>query len=92
VESVKPVVEGYERFEVTYAENQAEYTPLTTLRLETGLMSRWRLTDVERQYIADGGDIFILQLHFGGPLQPILPVAEKPADAMRTLVELTTPL
>lgn len=92
MESVRPVVEHYEQFEVTYAKDQPEYAPLTVLRLENGVMSRWRLTDAERKHVADGGDLMICQLHFGGPLQPILPLAEKPEDAMKTLVELTTPL
>src|SRR5208282_6425047 len=92
MESVNPVVPGFEKFEVVFAKNQPEYNQLAVLPVENGVMSRWRLTDAERQHIAEGGDLFILCLHFNGPLQPILPLADTAENAMKTLVELTAPL
>jgi hypothetical protein len=87
MEPVTPVVPGNEAFEVVYAKDQEEYTPLPVLRTEKVLLTRWRLNDDERQHIANGGDLFICVLHFGGPLQPIKPMAEFPEDAMRIMIE-----
>jgi hypothetical protein len=35
------------------------------------VMSRWTLTDLERQLVVEGADIFLELLTFGEPLQPI---------------------
>jgi hypothetical protein len=90
MDSVSPVIPGNEEHEVTYAKDQSGYRPLTVLRTEKCVMSRWRLTDEERKHIADGGDLFICQLNFGGLLQPILPVAEAEGRALAVLIELGT--
>jgi len=55
-------------------------------------MSRWKLTDEEREYIASGGDLFVCQLHGGGGLQPLLPIAAPQDEAMRIMIEVGTPL
>lgn len=61
---------------VTYAKDQPQYQPLPVARLqgkEGRLISRWSLTDEERQRIAAGEDLYIEVLTFGEPLQPLLP-------------------
>lgn len=63
--------------EITVAEEQLEYKPLTcaVYREEaTGnvfLLSRWTFTLEERVRVALGEDLYISHLTFGGPLQPL---------------------
>lgn len=61
--------------EITLAEEQTELRPMVVARYdyEEGevLLSRWRLTDEERQQIADGEDIYLGVLTFGMPMQPV---------------------
>lgn len=61
---------------IIYAKDQAEYKALPVARIEGvegRVISRWSLTDEERKKIAEGADLYIEQLTFGDPLQPILP-------------------
>lgn len=59
--------------EVTYAKDQPQYLPLPTLRSEDGrVVSRWTLTDEEREKVAAGADIYLTLHTFNNPLQPIL--------------------
>lgn len=88
MESVSPVVPGNEDFEVVYAKDQPEYQSLSVLRTEKALLSRWRLSDAERAHIAAGGDLFICVMHFGGSLQPMMPIADSPERAMQIMVEV----
>jgi hypothetical protein len=83
-----PVIPGNDDFETVYAKDQPEYVPLPVMRTEKAVMSRWVLTPEERQHIAQGGDLFICQMNFGHALQPILPIAAGPQDAVRVLVEV----
>jgi hypothetical protein len=87
MEPVSPVVPGNDDFEVTYAKDQQEYQPLPVLRTERALLSRWRLSDAERQHIANGGDLFLCVLHFGGPLLPMMPIADTPERALQIMIE-----
>jgi hypothetical protein len=87
MEAVSPVVPGNEEFEVVYAKDQPEYQPLPVLRTEKALLSRWRLSEAERAHIAAGGDLFVCVLHFGGTLQPMMPIADTPERAMQIMVE-----
>jgi len=67
------VVDGLEDHEKIYAlEQMAEYLPLRTLPGENGKSAIYRLelSDGQRQMIAEGGDILVEILHFGGPLAP----------------------
>jgi len=88
MEAVTPIVPGMEDFEVVYAKDQPEYTPLPALRTERSLVTRWKLSDEERRKIAEGSDLFIAVMHFGGPLQPLLPLIGSPDEAMSILVSL----
>lgn len=88
MEPVQPVVPGNEEFEVVYAKNDPGYLPLPVLRTEHAMLSRWRLTDEERAYIAAGGDLFICVLHFGDKLQPIMPIAKSAEEAVKIMVEV----
>jgi hypothetical protein len=88
MESISPVVPGNEQFEVVYAADQPEYQPLPVLRTEKSLLMCWRLTDEERAHIASGGDLFLCVLHFGQPLQPLLPIADTAEMAMAIMIEV----
>lgn len=67
-----PVVEGLEDSEKIYALEQGEYLPLRTLRGEHGASAIYRceLTEHQRKMIAEGADVLVEILHFGGPLAP----------------------
>lgn len=59
---------------VIIAEHQAGVRPLPGWALEDGrgnLLTRWHLTELERQRIIDGDDIWLLISTFGKPLQPL---------------------
>ena len=66
------VVEGLEDHEKIYALEQAQYIPVRTLAGEQGnsAILRFELTADQRQMVADGADILLELLHFGGPLAP----------------------
>ncbi len=70
--------------EIVYAKDQPQYTPLPVLRNEAGIvLSRWTLTDDEREAILAGADIMLSVHTFGGPLQPVrLEIAECDRDIL----------
>lgn len=64
--------------EVTIAEDQLEYLPITVAvygdNAELGprqLLTRWTFTDEERARIADGEDVYFALMTFGNPMQPV---------------------
>ena len=72
MKTVSPVVAGLEQFEVVFGANQPEYTPLHALvgRMpEVRVISRWELTHEERQLIAEGADIYTMQMTFNDRFQ-----------------------
>ena len=87
MEPVSPVVPGAEPIETVYAADQPEYRPLPVFRTSRSVLSRWRLTDEEREHIANGGDLFICQMNFGCDLQPIMPMAVAPEVALEAQLE-----
>jgi hypothetical protein len=50
----------------------ADYLPIRTLQGESGKSAIYRLelTEEQRRIVADGGDLLVEILHFGGPLAP----------------------
>jgi hypothetical protein len=71
--AIGPVVEGLEDHENIYAlEQMDQYLPLRTLCGESGSSAIYRveLTDEQRAIVAEGGDILVEILHFGGPMAP----------------------
>ena len=89
MEAISPVLPNCQEFEVVYAADQPEYNPLPAVRTEKVLVTRWRLTDDERQWLANGGDLYIAVLHFGQPLQPLMPIASTPDEVMDVLMAVT---
>jgi len=67
-----PVVDGLEEQEKIYALEQGEYLPIRTLPAQNGVSAIYRceLTPEQRDMVANGADVLIEILHFGGPLAP----------------------
>lgn len=76
--------------EIVYAKDQPEYNPLPVLRNEGGVvLSRWKLTDSEREAIMGGADIFLSIWTFNQPLQPVrLEVGECDRDLLSIATHL----
>lgn len=67
-----PIVPGYSLPETVYAKDQSEYLPLPTYKQEDGtVLSRWHCTWRERLRILLTGDVYLWQLTFNQPLQPV---------------------
>ena len=59
-------------FNCIYAEDQPEYIPLPVFRENDGCVtSCWKLTFKERVRVLFGGCVFLSQLTFNEPLQPV---------------------
>lgn len=77
MDSVSPVwTEEEVAIERVIALDQEQYIPIVTLPVRyadgiSGLSVRFRLSDKERQAIADGADFVITEMTFGGPFTPI---------------------
>lgn len=69
---VLPVIPGIELPITEYATNQDEYITLPCFRQSNGsVMTRWKLTLVERIEIFLTGNLWLQVLTFNKPLQPI---------------------
>lgn len=71
--SIGPVVDGLEDDEKIYALDQMEdYLPIRTLPGESGNSAIYRceLTDDQRKMVAEGADVLVEIIHFGGRLAP----------------------
>lgn len=82
---VSPVIaEEFAHKECVFAKDQPQYRPLPVHRTPDGvLLSRWKLTDQEREAIAHGADLFLMNWTFNQPLQPVrIEVAECDRDLM----------
>jgi hypothetical protein len=71
---VSPVMPGSKPIEIVLGENQPEYVPLPAVYLDNPacpMLSRWRLSNEERQQIAAGADVVLTQLTFRMPFHPV---------------------
>lgn len=62
--------------EITVAENQLEYRPLVAGVYQDPagsvmLLTRWRLDLAARHAVARGADVYLMQVTFGQPMQPV---------------------
>lgn len=77
MDSVSPVwTEEEAEIERVLALDQEDYLPIIVLPVRytdgySGAAVRFRLTDQEKQAIADGADLVVTELTFGGPFTPI---------------------
>lgn len=76
---VSPIIPGANLPVTTYAEDQPEYNPLPVWRGDDGtVLSRWHCDWRERLRILITGDVYLWQMTFNQPLQPISMEAQKP--------------
>ncbi len=81
MQPVTPVIPGLELKEVVFAKDQPEYIPLPAAKLADGTVTtRWRVSFRERLRILFGGNLWVTQLTFNRPLQPIRIETEIPAE------------
>lgn len=87
MDSVSPVwTENEVEMERIVALDQPQYLPLVVLPVRytdgySGLSVRFRLSDEERKSIADGADIVLTEMTFGGPFTPINVAVCKPNES-----------
>lgn len=71
---VSPVMPQSTLPEIILAETQDEYINLPAVRIRNDLgtvVTRWRLSEVDKALIESGADICLQQLTFGGKFQPV---------------------
>lgn len=68
---MKPI--HFDEANTVYAKNQPEYLPLPAHKTEDGMVtSCWRLSLKERIRMLITGRVYVMQLTFNRPLQPLL--------------------
>ena len=84
-----PVMPGSAEIEIVLGRGQKEYIELPAVYLDTPsrpMITRWRLSDQEREAMANGADIVLTQLTFCLPFRPVnLQIVGQ--DAMPLFVE-----
>lgn len=76
---MSPVVPTADSAEVVYAQNQPPYQPLPCLRTVDGMiLTRWSLSEDEKQQVCEQGYIYLSVQTFNSPLQPLLMSADVP--------------
>lgn len=60
---------GYQN--IIFAKDQPEYIPLPAISEGNVVISKWNLTDQDIKKIFDSRSIYLMQLTFGQPLQPV---------------------
>jgi hypothetical protein len=90
MEPQTPVLPGTQEMESVYRSQDGteKYTPLPSFHTENAIITRWKLTEAERQHIADGGDLFVAILNYGKPIWPIMPMALTPDEALTVVLEV----
>ena len=72
---MKPV--EFKGANIVFGANQKEYQPLPALRTPDGqVITCWKFTDEEIERLVKNKCIYLQQLTFNNPLQPILPIIE----------------
>ena len=71
-----PVVKGLEKLEIVYAKDHPQYLQLPALPVDDGsghkrVVTRWRLSWVERLRILIFGDMYLWVSTFGKPICPV---------------------
>lgn len=73
--------------EILIGSNQRGVLPLPARYSDDGVevITRWELSDAERQALVNGADVMLRQLTFGRPLQPLMPWVDGiPPEDLRT--------
>lgn len=73
---MKPI--KFPEHNATFGEGQPQYKPLPVLLFPDGqVISCWQLSDEEKARVAETGQIWLSQLTFNRPLQPVFMTVEK---------------
>ena len=73
---MKPI--KFPEHNATFGEGQPQYKPLPVLLFPDGqVISCWQLNDEEKARVAETGQIWLSQLTFNRPLQPVFMTVEK---------------
>jgi hypothetical protein len=74
---MRPVAPRIGAPELTLAEEQHDYLPITAAVLQgphgVEVVTRWQLTPEDRARLLAGEDLYIRLLTFGQPMQPLAP-------------------
>lgn len=91
MEPISPVLTPeFSPHEIVFAKDQPQYKPLPALVSKTGVvLTRWHLTDSERDAVLSGADILLSISTFGNPLQPVrIQLVECEQDLFRIAAEM----
>lgn len=73
---MKPI--KFPEHNATFGKGQPQYEPLPVLLFPDGqVISCWQLNDEEKARVAETGQIWLSQLTFNRPLQPVFMTVEK---------------
>lgn len=62
---------------VVFGQDQPEYQPLPALRMPDGeVITCWEMTDEQLQEVIRTKRVYLKQLTFNGPLQPVMVLAD----------------
>ncbi|MCP9494087.1 MAG: hypothetical protein MSG64_06475 [Pyrinomonadaceae bacterium MAG19_C2-C3] len=76
---VSPVIPGLELSEINVGENQDVHGVLPAIRVDDqAFLSRWELTDDEIENITRTRSIYLCQLNYYAPVQPVMLAVEAP--------------
>ena len=79
MKAVSPVVPGHDLKELVLAEHQDQYENLPIVECGEGaVLSRWELSEEEKEFVAKNGYIYLWTWTFGRPFQPVLIEAKEP--------------
>jgi len=78
---ITPIVPGFPLPITEYAKNQPEYNTLPVYKEEDGtIVSRWKLSFLERLKLLVYGDLWLIVMTFNRPLQPVRMSVTCPID------------
>lgn len=85
MQPVSPVIPGTDIDEVVYAADQPECRPLPAFKcLDGKILTRWQMTEAEKQIVCEQGYIYLAVSTFNQPLQPVM-LAVTPPDNIETV-------
>ena len=73
-------MQGSEAHEIVIGKGQPEYLPLPAIRSADMVTCRFRLTWRERLAVAIGGNLWLQQMAFARPFQPVMIHTEEPTS------------
>jgi len=79
--AVSPVIPQADEDEKVYAENHPVYVPLPTIKRDDGVvLTRWLLSEEEKQLVARRGYFYLAVITNNKPLQPLKLTADVPPE------------